>query len=137
MTVFFITGKKLKYLLAVLNSKLIFWFFNLICAESGVGTNRWKKTYVEQLPIPNIDENLEKVFTNLVDEVLISKQKIKDYRVLLDKAIKDDNFDREIKLQTEIEAFKKIVFESEIEIDEMVYKLYDLTDDEIEIVKNQ
>jgi len=54
MTIFMITGQNLKYILSLLNSKLIFWYFNLICAESGVGTNRWKKTYVEQIPIPKL-----------------------------------------------------------------------------------
>jgi len=34
MTVFFIVGENLKYLLSLLNSKVIFWYFNLICAES-------------------------------------------------------------------------------------------------------
>ena len=82
----------------------------------------------------NLDK-IEKVFTNIVDEILISKQKIKDYTILLDEAIKSDNFDREIKLKTEIETFEKIVSDSEKEIDVMVYKLYRLNDDEIEIVE--
>jgi len=135
MTIFFISGNNLKYLLSILNSKLIFWYFNLICAESGVGTNRWKKTYVEQLPIPKIDNNEEKEYINFVDKILVSKQKIKDYRILLDEAISSDNFDREIKLKIEIESFEKIIVYSEKEIDKMVYELYGLSDDEIKIVE--
>ena len=134
MTIFFITGEALKYLLAVLNSKLIFWYFNLICAESGVGTNRWKKVYVEQIPIPKISEE-QQPFINLVDEILETKQKIKEYKILLDEAIKNDNFDREIKLKKELETLENTTIECENEIDKMVYKLYDLTDDEITIVE--
>ena len=136
MTIFFITGKSLKYLLALLNSKLIFWYFNLICAESGVGTNRWKKTYVEQIPIPKIDETAQKPFIKLVDEILEAKQKIKDYKPLLDEAIKNNNFDREIALKKELENLENICTTNEKTIDQMVYKLYDLSDDEIKIVEN-
>ena len=135
MTIFFITGNSLKYLLALLNSELIFWYFNLICAESGVGTNRWKKTYVEQIPIPKIDEEKQQTFIKFVDEILESKQKIKDYKILLDEAIKNDNFDREIKLKKELQTLENICSLNEKEIDQMVYKLYDLTDDEIKIVE--
>ena len=62
MTVFFMVGTNLKYLLALLNSKVVFWYFDLICAESGVGTNRWKKTYVDQIPIPNISKEQQEPF---------------------------------------------------------------------------
>jgi len=74
MTVFFMTGEDLKYLLALLNSKLIYWYFNLICAESGVGTNRWKKIYVEQLPIKKISKEAQKPFEILVDYILFAKE---------------------------------------------------------------
>ncbi len=135
MTVFFITGENLRYLLALLNSKLVFWYFNLICAQSGVGTNRWKKTYVEQIPIPQISEVEQKPFITYVDEILESKQKIKDYKILLDEALHVNNFDREIKLKKEIETLEKRVIECEQKIDTMVYELYGLSEDEIKIVE--
>jgi adenine-specific DNA-methyltransferase len=50
-TTFLLTGDKLKYLLAMLNSKLLEWYFNQIGTATGVGTNRWKKYTIEQLPI--------------------------------------------------------------------------------------
>ena len=37
--------------------------------------------------------------------------------------VKNDNFDREIKLKNEIENFEKIVVDSQNEIDKMVYGL--------------
>jgi hypothetical protein len=134
MTIFFIVGDSLKYLLAILNSKLINWYFNLICAESGVGTNRWKKVYVEQIPIPKIIPEGQKPFIDLVDTILESKQKIKDYKNLLDKTIKQNSFDREIALKKELEILENTVSSSENKIDEMVYSLYGLSDDEIKIM---
>lgn len=131
---FIMTGENLKYLLAFLNSKLIEWYFDYICNSSGVGTNQWKKVFVEQIPIPKIDDESQKPFINLVDEILESKQKIKDYKILLDEAIVSNNFDREIALKKELENLENICISNENTIDQMVYKLYDLTPDEIKIV---
>ncbi|MGZ8547246.1 MAG: hypothetical protein ACXW33_01390, partial [Sulfuricurvum sp.] len=74
-------------------------------------------------------------FIVLVDEILETKPKIKEYKTLLEEAIKNDNFDREIKLKKEIEAFETRVVECEKEIDVMVYALYELSADEIGIVR--
>ena len=68
-TVFFMTGNHLKHLLGVLNSKLVTWYFHhCIGTTSGVGTNRWLKYTIEQIPIVKVNKNLE----NLVSS--ISKQ---------------------------------------------------------------
>ncbi|GAB2686712.1 TaqI-like C-terminal specificity domain-containing protein [Mucilaginibacter koreensis] len=51
-TAFFMTGPNLEYLVTFLNSKVADWYFDKITTTSGVGTNRWKKVYIENLPIP-------------------------------------------------------------------------------------
>ncbi|HRO85558.1 MAG TPA: TaqI-like C-terminal specificity domain-containing protein [Niabella sp.] len=56
-TLFAMTGENLKYLLVVLNSKAALWFFNQITTTSGMGTSRWKKYKIEQLPIPKLENN--------------------------------------------------------------------------------
>ncbi len=56
------TGKSLRYLLAVLNSKVIFYYYNLTSASSGVGTTMWQKINVEKLPIPKICETEKQPF---------------------------------------------------------------------------
>jgi hypothetical protein len=56
-TLFVMTGQNLKYLLVVLNSKVALWFFNQITTTSGMGTSRWKKYKIEQLPIPKVFNN--------------------------------------------------------------------------------
>ena len=52
-----------------------------------------------------------------------------------EETIKTNNFDREIKLKKELETLENICISNEKEIDNMVYKLYDLTEDEIKIVE--
>lgn len=54
-TLFVLTGKQLKYLLSILNSRIALWYFNQITTTSGMGTSRWKKYKIEQLPIPRIE----------------------------------------------------------------------------------
>jgi type I restriction-modification system DNA methylase subunit len=73
-TGFIMTGKYLKYLLAVLNSKLSEWYFNFNTTSSGMGTNRWKKAYVEQIPIPEIPESAMRPFEILVDYITFIKK---------------------------------------------------------------
>ena len=45
------TGKNLKYLLGILNSKLSKWYFSNISVTTGQGTILWKKYKLELLPI--------------------------------------------------------------------------------------
>ena len=124
-----------KFLLGVLNTKLIWHYLKFISSSLGNASLRMKKIFVEQIPIPKIDKESQKPFINLVDEILEAKQKIKDYKPLLDEAIKNNNFDREIALKKELENLENICTTNEKTIDQMVYKLYDLTEDEIKIVE--
>ena len=72
-------GEQIKYLLAVLNSRLIHWYFHTCTGTtSGVGTNRWLKYTVETIPIPRIEQALADQITALVDTVLAEKEKGND-----------------------------------------------------------
>ena len=66
-------GKSIRYLVSVLNSKVNEWYFDTICAESGTGTNRWIKQYVELLPIAKISELAQKPFEVLVNYIIFAK----------------------------------------------------------------
>lgn len=104
---YFISGKNLKYLLAILNSKVCdFYFFQKTAIIAG-GRKRYTKQYVEQNPIPIISEEDQKPFIELVDKIL---------------AIKNENPDADID-------------DLENEIDQLVYQLYELTEEEIKIVE--
>ena len=77
-TVFFMTGEHLPHILGQLNSKLITWYFHkCLGARSGVGTNRWLKYTIEQLPLAPYAEGygekahmLNKKYSANCDEVV-------------------------------------------------------------------
>ncbi|MFM6183891.1 MAG: Eco57I restriction-modification methylase domain-containing protein, partial [Dolichospermum sp.] len=103
-TTFLMTGEKLKYLLAILNSKLSAWYFNQISTTTGMGTNRWKKYKIEMLPIKEPTETEELLLEKIVNQILTAKKS-------------DPKADT-----TALEA----------EIDQLVYQLYELTAEEIQ-----
>ena len=75
-TVFFLTGANLHHILGLLNSKLVHWYFTTcLGTSSGVGTNRWLKYTVEQLPlVPYTDDSLSQlVLRRLSPETGIEK----------------------------------------------------------------
>ena len=51
---YFLTGDNLEYIVCILNSKLYTWLFDKICAKV-MGARKWRKQYVEVLPIPKPD----------------------------------------------------------------------------------
>ena len=104
-TVFFMIGEHIKYLLAVINSNLIHWYYlNSLGATSGVGTNRWLKYTVECIPVPILDE-YEAVWNSIVDKTIENHTNGIDASSL------------------------------ESQIDEMVYSIYGLSEDEITYVQ--
>lgn len=112
-TVYFLnTGNK--YLLAALNSKTIDFYYRQITSQLGNAALRAFTIYIEQLPIPKISESDQKPFIELVDRIL-AITKDSDY---LENSIKQAR-----------------VHECERQINKMVYKLYNLTQGEIEIVE--
>jgi hypothetical protein len=75
-TVFFMIGDSLKYIISFLNSKVCEWYFDKICATSGVGTRRWIKMYIDQIRIPIIDKLIMEKFISIVDKLIELKSKI-------------------------------------------------------------
>jgi len=108
-TVFFISGEKLKYLTALLNSKCVtFLFKTFYMGGELVGKMRYKKAFLEQVPIPYPTEMQESKISNLVDAIIAQKKQSPN---------NDTN-------------------PLENQIDQMIYQLYGLTEEEIEIVEN-
>ena len=66
-TTFLMTGENLSYLLCVLNSPLSEWFFSKVGTTTGVGTVRWKKFTIQELMIPNVDDNGLQKFQYLIE----------------------------------------------------------------------
>ena len=76
-TVFFITGEKLYNILGMLNAKITKWYFtHCLGTTSGVGTNRWLKYTIEQLPlIYNMDEQFESIVKFILSKPTIDLEK--------------------------------------------------------------
>ena len=106
-TAYFLTGNRLKYLCAVLNSNLMYWCLRQVAPTSGTGTHRWMKTYVEMLPIPFPDDFQDQSMSGVVDQILSAKDA-------------DPSADTST---------------LESEIDQRVYDLYGLTEEEIAAVE--
>ena len=101
------SGIESKFLLGVLNSNTIRFYLGLIAETSGMGTSRWINNYVKEFPIPEAACEQQTVIIEFVDQIL---------------AAKDTNPDADVS-------------DLEKRIDQIVYLLYDLTDEEIAIVE--
>jgi hypothetical protein len=109
-TVFFITGNKLKFLTALLNSKAITFFFKeFYMGGELVGKIRYKKTFLEKIPIPIPDELNENRIINLVDKIIYTQKEKMDAKL---SSLFND-------------------------IDQIVYQLYELTPDEIDVIEGK
>ena len=108
-TTFIMTGECIKFLCGVLNAQLVRWYLGQIAPTSGMGTLRWKKVYVETIPIPRGDAAQQRPLVRLVDRILEAKAA----NPAADTA------------------------ELEAEIDRRVYGLYGLTDEEIAAVEGR
>ncbi len=109
-TSFILTGEHLRYLLGMLHSKLITFAFKTFYAGGGLGESgyRYKKAFIERLPIPQITEKNQELADKITDgakQILALKEKDANTQQL------------------------------EKEIDALVYQLYNLTDEEIKIIE--
>ncbi|QQW63853.1 class I SAM-dependent DNA methyltransferase [Helicobacter pylori] len=111
-TSFILTGEHLRYLLGMLHSKLITFAFKTFYAGGGLGESgyRYKKAFIERLPIPKITPQNQELADKITDgakQILALKEK-------------------DPKANTQ---------KLEKEIDALVYQLYNLTDEEIKIIE--
>jgi adenine-specific DNA-methyltransferase len=95
------------YLLAILNSKLGDYYIKQLGISRNGGYVEFKPMFVEKLPIPVISKEEQEPFIKLVNEIINYQQKGEDTNRI------------------------------EKEIDNMVFKLYELTDNEISTIEIQ
>jgi adenine-specific DNA-methyltransferase len=74
---YFMSGKNLKYILTILNSKVSDFYFSQITAKIAGGRMRYTKQYVEQIPIPQIKSEAQIPFEILADYLLYLNDKSK------------------------------------------------------------
>ncbi|RVZ27975.1 class I SAM-dependent DNA methyltransferase [Helicobacter pylori] len=113
-TSFILTGEHLRYLLGMLHSKLITFAFKTFYAGGGLGESgyRYKKAFIERLPIPQITEKNQELADKITDgakQILALKEK--------DPKANTQGLEKEI--------------------DALVYRLYNLTDEEIKIIEEE
>ena len=95
--------------MAVLSSKLGFYIFYNFYSEITLGDVgfQYRKSSLEEFPIPEVDKKTEKEIINLVEKIIEGKKKGIDTREL------------------------------EEEIDKIVYELYNLNENEIKIIEGK
>ncbi len=98
-----------KFYMAMLNSKLLWWYLQQTGTTLANGFFRFMPRYIEPFPLPKIELEDTKPFEILVDKILAAKQANKN---------------------ADTSALER-------EIDQLVYNLYDLTDEEIAIVEGE
>mgnify|MGYP000954564634 CR=1 FL=1 len=96
-----------KYLLAVLNSKLADWYIRQLGVTRNGGYFEYKPMFIEQLPVPVLDEEAQIPYIRLVDKILEEKRALNDTQHL------------------------------ESEINQRVYALYHLREEEILYIESQ
>ncbi len=167
----------LKALLAILNSKLLTWYFqNVINPERGKAMAQVKRGHLQELPIQikgmdtliiHSEKRLQltaesiklsfkflKFLSSQFSEELSSKMsswedlEFKDFITELNKAIKKSDGQPLTKLHEmewmevfeskkgEVIELRSEIVKTDKEIDRMVYELYGLTEEEIQIVEN-
>ena len=167
----------IKYLIALLNSKLLFWYFKDICNSLSTKGFQYKEIFVEQLPIKTINKNMEKELCNLVNKILeFNKIFINETNFLWNYILKEfkvqkisnklenyfklnsEEFLKEIKKQNgvisneflkdaliqkfnfscqKIEEIQLNIEYIEKELNKLIYLIYNLDENEINIVENE
>ena len=116
----------IRYLLGILNSNLFVFIYRLLAIEKGRVLPQVKPMILSKLPIRKInfkdskDKSLHDQLVNLVEQMLELKQRLDESKVP----------------QTN-EMFRRQIESTDRKIDQLVYRLYDLTEEEIKIVESE
>ncbi|NLN59387.1 MAG: N-6 DNA methylase [Deltaproteobacteria bacterium] len=118
--------ENLKYILGLLNSKVLDFFLKRVSTTLRGGFFRYFTQFIEQLPIRTInfadpaDVALHDQMVSLVEQMLELNKKLP-----------------ESKVPQTTEVLKRQIDATDRQIDQLVYRLYDLTEEEIKIVESE
>lgn len=107
------------YILSIINSNLVKYFWKSKFFDSKVLFPKIKKAYLDKIPIPQISLQDQQPFIELVDKMIELNKDLAFCKTPQDKKL----FENQIQI-------------TDKKINQLVYQLYDLTDDEIEIIEN-
>jgi len=116
-TGYIMTGENLIYILAILNSKLFDFYFNLISSNLSQKATMYFKIYIEQFPIPIYQKT---------DTTLELEKLVKDILKIMPTI---DNYQTQKNVTFEISEYLN-------RIDSLVYKLYGLNEEDIKVITN-
>ena len=102
-----------------MNSKFISFFWKIFFSDSKTLFPKIKRKYLEDIPIPKTSNENQKQFIELVDKLILINNKIEN-------SISED----------EKELLKKELNNIDSLLNNKIYELYGLTDEEINIVEN-
>jgi len=114
------------YILGIINSKLMIFIYQNIVPEKGKLFAEIKKVNLVKLPVRKIH------FSNLSEKESYD-QMVSLVENMLDLHKKSNN----VKLPQEKNLLQRQIEATDNQIDQLVYKLYDLTDEEIKIVESE
>ncbi|MCK4647771.1 N-6 DNA methylase [Candidatus Pacearchaeota archaeon] len=106
-----------KFIMALINSSLINWYYSIKFTNVSTLTVNVSKAYLGEIPIKQISKKEQTLIIKFVSQMLELQKKFHDEKTL-----------RKDKLKEEIEK-------TDGQIDQEVYKLYGLTNEEIKIVE--
>jgi len=109
-----------KYILAIINSRATFFYWKLMFTDFKNSFPQVTIFSLGQIPIPKLNDPPDHKLNLLVDQMLTAKKQLQQAKTEGDK-----NY-----LERKCERIDK-------EIDQLVYKLYGLTEDEIKIVEGE
>lgn len=109
------------YILALLNSSLVNFYYSTNFSNRSMLTVNISKTYLEQIPVP---------LPNKENEIIIQK-----IMILVNQIIDTKKFSVSVKTENEKEYLEKKCETLDRQIDKLVYELYGLTEEEIKIVE--
>ena len=121
-----------RYILALLHSKFINWFVYRFIFAKAIRTFQFSNDVLKKIPIPQISETQQKPFIELVEKIISAKEKILKAEKHIDKLSAIDKID----VLDEVENLKTQISKTEKEIDQRVYKLYNLTESEIKLIES-
>ncbi len=104
------------FVIALLNSKLITWYYRSTTAEEGKAFAQIKIDLLRKLPVKETSDKEQRCIIAIVEHIISITQ--------------NDNYLQNIQKQAKVKAL-------EADIDQLVYKLYDLIEEEIRIVEGR
>lgn len=120
-----------EYITAILNSNLMNAYYKLIVQENNKLYAEVKPVVLKELPIPLINSNELPIINEKVKKIIELNQKINSIKFNLTT----DVVSNYIKALEEIEEIKVEIKETEKYLNDAIYRIYSMEEDEIEIIE--